>query len=76
MGERITKAVADTSFPHCRPKDITVSIGVASFPQHGATMETLLSAADEALFQAKRNGRNCVVAAAAQGGTNRTSEAA
>jgi len=76
MGERITHAVADTPFPHCRPKDITVSIGVASFPQHGATMETLLAAADEALFRAKDAGRNCVLSAESAVPPGRATEAA
>jgi diguanylate cyclase (GGDEF)-like protein len=63
MGKRICQAVAESAFPHCRPGDITISVGVASFPQHGSTMETLLAASDEALFTAKRSGRNCVIAA-------------
>lgn len=41
-----------------QPFDLTVSIGIASFPQHGATLEALLQAADEALYAAKRLGRD------------------
>ncbi|NPV75713.1 MAG: PAS domain S-box protein [Anaerolineae bacterium] len=37
---------------------ITVSIGVSAFPGHGRTMETLLKAADLALYRAKNEGRN------------------
>lgn len=37
---------------------ITVSIGIALFPEHGATTETLLSSADIALYRAKEEGRN------------------
>ncbi|HYV51157.1 MAG TPA: sensor domain-containing diguanylate cyclase [Dongiaceae bacterium] len=76
MGRRICVAVAETAFPFCRPGDITVSIGVASFPQHGASMETLLAAADETLFEAKRAGRNCVLAAKHPGQANRVPKAA
>jgi diguanylate cyclase (GGDEF)-like protein len=43
--------------------EVTISIGVASFPTHGKTIEELLAAADRALYQAKANGRDCVVAA-------------
>ena len=39
---------------------VTVSIGVASYPEHGATAEDLLRAADDALYDAKRAGRNRV----------------
>lgn len=39
----------------------TVSIGVASFPEDGHTMDALIARADRALYKAKNNGRNCVV---------------
>ena len=37
---------------------ITVSMGLAVFPQHGASAEALLHAADAALYEAKRDGRD------------------
>ena len=37
---------------------VTVSIGVAAYPAHGNTPDALLEAADNALYQAKRRGRN------------------
>lgn len=43
--------------------NISASFGVASFPHHGNTAQTLLHAADAALYQAKAAGRNRVVAA-------------
>lgn len=42
---------------------ITLSAGVAVFPMHGKTAEAVLNAADAALYQAKRDGRNRVEAA-------------
>lgn len=40
---------------------MTVSFGVASFPEHGVTVEDLMRRADEALYLAKSRGRNRVV---------------
>jgi len=42
------------------PVDTTVSIGVAGGPA-GTELEVLLAAADTALYQAKRSGRNRVI---------------
>ncbi|MFP4300159.1 MAG: PAS domain S-box protein [Spirulinaceae cyanobacterium] len=42
---------------------ITASFGVASFPQHGTTITTLLHLADTALYRSKTNGRNQVTVA-------------
>jgi diguanylate cyclase (GGDEF)-like protein len=40
---------------------VTVSIGVAAFPDHAQEAEALMRCADEALYLAKRSGRNRVV---------------
>ncbi len=39
---------------------ITVSIGVATYPDDGITLKSLLERADKALYQAKKSGRNRV----------------
>lgn len=44
---------------------ITVSIGVASFPDHGSDLDELIASADAALYRAKGAGRNQVCLAAA-----------
>jgi diguanylate cyclase (GGDEF)-like protein/putative nucleotidyltransferase with HDIG domain len=44
---------------------VTLSIGVATAPLHGESFEALFTAADRALFEAKREGRDKVVAASA-----------
>ncbi len=43
--------------------EVTISLGISYFPQHGKDGETLLQAADAALYQAKQAGRNRVVMA-------------
>ncbi|MBA2725314.1 MAG: diguanylate cyclase [Actinobacteria bacterium] len=45
------------------PVDLTVSIGVAAYPEHGDKYGALVDAADGALYRAKQAGRNCVVLA-------------
>ena len=40
---------------------ITLSLGVAVFPDHGVTGEAILQLADAALYRAKQAGRNRVV---------------
>lgn len=64
---RIRELVASTPFripgadtPIC----VTVSGGVAAFPEDGESTSELIRAADEALYQAKANGRDRIVAAA------------
>ena len=42
---------------------ITISLGVAVFPDHGATSAAVLNSADTALHRAKQKGRDCVVVA-------------
>jgi diguanylate cyclase (GGDEF)-like protein len=44
---------------------VTVSVGLAGDAgEHLPTLETLLARADEALYAAKAQGRNCVVTSA------------
>ena len=42
---------------------VTLSLGVAAFPEHGRTAQALLAAADAALLQAKAGGRDRVLTA-------------
>jgi diguanylate cyclase (GGDEF)-like protein len=61
--ERVREAFADSGIEvEEGPVDTTVSIGVAGGPA-GTELEVLLAAADTALYQAKRSGRNRVEAA-------------
>ncbi|MEX0745386.1 MAG: diguanylate cyclase [Phycisphaeraceae bacterium] len=59
LAERVRTAVK-RSF-EADPVPFTMSIGVASFPNHGRTPDALLGAADQALYAAKALGRNCTV---------------
>ncbi len=48
-------------FAKHQPVNITLSAGVAVYPEHGTTAFNLIQAADDALYQAKAAGRNQVV---------------
>jgi diguanylate cyclase (GGDEF)-like protein len=57
--ERIRQARADCPFSHSR--QITASFGIASLPEDSlASSEALIRAAAEALYAAKRDGKNSV----------------
>ncbi len=61
LAERLRLEFAEA----CRDADesspwVTISIGVATWPEDGKSKEDLLRAADTALYSAKRAGRNCV----------------
>ena len=62
--KRIRKRLARETFGNGKVKiPITISIGVATYPDHGVDPETLVSRADAALYQAKKTGRNRVTRA-------------
>ena len=64
LAERLRVHIETLDFPHGASQPlgrVTISAGVATFPQDGVTGEDLLSSADRALYDAKRAGRNRVV---------------
>jgi two-component system cell cycle response regulator len=67
VAERLRQSVADAPFmvsATSKQVPVTISIGVAS-SSNGDTPDVLLKRADQALYRAKRDGRNRVVADAA-----------
>ncbi|AFG37366.1 GGDEF domain-containing protein [Spirochaeta africana] len=63
IAERIRIAISKLRFDELHKHGITISIGLATFPDCGTDSESLLKAADAALYEAKRAGRNQVVTA-------------
>lgn len=53
--EEITVRYGEKALPH-----ITISLGVAHYPQHGTLPQDLMRASDEALYESKAKGRNQV----------------
>ena len=62
--ERMRAAVEQHTFPGVAAGAVTVSMGVASFPNDGADSAALIATSDRALRQAQQGGRNCVQALA------------
>jgi diguanylate cyclase (GGDEF)-like protein/putative nucleotidyltransferase with HDIG domain len=60
LAERIRREIEES---HDR---LTVSFGIATFPLHGQSSEAMLRAADQALYAAKRLGRNRTVISSAE----------
>ena len=62
MAERIRERIREAGFTaHGTP--LTVSIGVAGYPEDAGRREELLDKADRAMYLAKRRGRDQVAAA-------------
>ena len=58
--DRLRKVIAEAVLPtRSGPLSVTVSIGVVEV-QPGRSAEQILGAADDAMYQAKRQGRNCI----------------
>jgi diguanylate cyclase (GGDEF)-like protein len=63
--ENIRQRVADHPFPgeERQPSgNLTISIGVATFPEDGTERDALIQSADRALYRAKQDGRDLVFA--------------
>lgn len=69
LAEQIRRAVADHEFrSEGRVIPLTASLGVAEWQGPMKTASDILRAADEALYEAKRSGRDCVRSASSGGG--------
>ncbi len=60
LADKILRSLEQTCILQGQTVQVTISIGVALFPQDGIDSETLLKNADAALYRAKQAGRNNV----------------
>jgi diguanylate cyclase (GGDEF)-like protein len=58
VAERLRRRIENMEVPGVG--HVTASLGIATFPQHASSRDTLVVAADRALYNAKNSGRNCV----------------
>lgn len=59
LAERVVRVIAQLPLIfNDTPLRVTVSLGIALYPQHGSTIEELMAHADTAMYQAKACGKN------------------
>jgi diguanylate cyclase (GGDEF)-like protein len=61
IADRLRETIKMSPFSHeeiLPSKHLTVSIGLATFPEDGSTPSELITASDKALYQAKHKGKN------------------
>ncbi|MEJ5260448.1 MAG: GGDEF domain-containing protein [Anaerohalosphaeraceae bacterium] len=64
MAERFRREISSSRLPMLGPEghgQLTISGGLASYPDDGKTADELLKRADKALLEAKRQGKNQIV---------------
>lgn len=65
VANRVKEAISEKPF-YLSPNieiEITASMGIATFPDHGRTKETLIAKADQAMFEVKQKKKNAVAIA-------------
>ena len=70
--EAVRSAVRGVVVPEgCSLDGLTASIGIATYPEHGGTLDQLLGAADRAMYSAKHEGRDRSVRAVPPAGAGK-----
>ncbi len=62
VAEKLRKTIEAYPFPGV-PRPVSISAGMAAYPEFGKTRDEIVASADAALYHAKQNGRNRIVSA-------------
>ncbi|MCB1674692.1 MAG: diguanylate cyclase [Halioglobus sp.] len=66
VAEALRLSVASATFPNQEQQpdgNLTITLGVATFPRDGRDLDALLKRADDCLYEGKRRGKNIVIGA-------------
>lgn len=61
IAEEIRKNIEKKKFKEEDTFNVTISIGISQYPKDGSSIESIINAADRALYRAKEEGRNRVI---------------
>ncbi|MFZ2957599.1 MAG: diguanylate cyclase [Candidatus Ozemobacteraceae bacterium] len=60
VAERLRKTIESYAFPgQGMPLKVTISLGIATYPDHASNRSVLIKKSDMALYACKKRGRNC-----------------
>ncbi len=59
LADKVVESISNMHTPALKDIRIGASIGIAPYPDHGCDARTLLVRADEAMYEAKRQGKRC-----------------
>jgi len=60
VAEKLLRALEQPIVADGQQFNISASIGVSHYPEHGTKLKTLLERADAAMYEAKRQGKGCI----------------
>ena len=63
--EKLRRAIESWDFSGV-PRPLSLSVGIASYPEHGTSRDGLVKSADDALYLAKQSGKNRVCLASSE----------
>ncbi|MEA1888324.1 MAG: GGDEF domain-containing protein [Pseudomonadota bacterium] len=59
LADKLVESISNMHTPALKDVRIGASIGIALYPDHGSDTRTLLVRADEAMYEARRQGKRC-----------------
>jgi diguanylate cyclase (GGDEF)-like protein len=61
LADKVVESISSLHTPVLQEVRISASIGISLYPDHGSDPRALLVRADEAMYEAKRQGKHCYI---------------